>query len=115
MLDKIRKYGLKIITGYVDENDPKRKQNYFKSWQEISGEIDLNKAFEKLSNDWMSYDKVWKEEFEGHHLLMTSITNPGFYFKGYFFVSDFFFFFYCLIFFFLDGEEFLKIWRKKIQ
>ena len=79
LLEKVSYIGMRIVTGYVDQNHPQRSSNYMKSWQEISGENSLCVALDKLSKDFLSYDRVWEGE-EG--TIMTSITIPGFKFLG---------------------------------
>lgn len=80
LLDKIRAQGLTIVTGYVDDTHPERKKNYFKSWQELSGFLDIDAAISELKKRKVDYDRVWKQTDStgSTYTLMTKISIAGF-------------------------------------
>lgn len=78
LINKISQYGLKIVTGYVDEHHPHRALNYMKSWQQLSGCENIYEAVVKLKAMTTHFDEVWIKTLpDNSQVVMTDITNPG--------------------------------------
>ena len=80
LLDKIRRYGLKIKTGYLNESHPSKSKNYFQSVEERFG-VSTRNAFQLIKQ------KEFIAEYDdaeilytkgGGSVLMTEINIPGF-------------------------------------
>lgn len=52
LYDKIKKHGLKIFNGFLDENDIHKKDNFMKSWQELTGLSDIDEAVNLLRKEY---------------------------------------------------------------
>ncbi len=85
LLKKIQKHGYLIETGFLDENHPEKKNNYFRSWQDRLETTSREEALTKCKQSIFQFDECfWKtEEIEtSHHqvfyTLMTRITIPGY-------------------------------------
>lgn len=85
MLDKFARHGLMIETGFLDERDPRKADNYFQSWQERFETTDPEKALSRALNSVIEYDTCWWRD-EGVcdaqggpvRTLMTRITLTAF-------------------------------------
>jgi hypothetical protein len=86
LLRLVRAHGLMNVTGYVDSRHGNRKANYYKSWQELTGENDIDEAWAQIKSRTGEFTDSWKIEDNDSgssdgiktYTLMTSITNPGF-------------------------------------
>ncbi len=78
LVDKVSEHGLTIETGFIDRNHPQKPQNYFQSWQERFGSDDRDTALAAAQSLTREYDACWWVEDQGHPVLMTRITLPGF-------------------------------------
>ncbi len=85
LLDKMKKHGFLIITGFLDENHPQKKNNYFRSWQDRFGTSSHDEALTICKESKYQFDDcAWqKEETLGidgkpSYTLMTRITVPAF-------------------------------------
>lgn len=89
MLEDIRKYNLKITTGFLEKNHPCKHENYFKSIEERFGHPPEN------AQEMIEEGKLIEEFFEGcvlhkegGKILQASITIPGFRkFQGEFYLN----------------------------
>lgn len=80
LYEKLEEHGMSIEVGFLDQNDPRKKDNYFKSWQELCGTDDKDEAVKAIAKDHSdTFDECWWKEHEGHSVLMTQITLPSVY------------------------------------
>ncbi|KAJ3431414.1 l-asparagine oxygenase [Anaeramoeba flamelloides] len=107
LIEKMKKDGFTIITGFVDENHPRKSENYFRSWQERFQTKDIQDAIKVCREAKDQFDKCWirEETVEGddkkYITLMTSI-NVSAYRDGYMLFPRIS----------LDGPQFVNGWRK---
>ncbi|MBL7480716.1 hypothetical protein [Legionella bononiensis] len=85
LLSKLKQHGLLINTGFLDENHPNKKENYFRSWQDRFGTSSREEAMKRCKESTYQFDNcAWqKEEILGidgkpSYTLMTSIKIPAF-------------------------------------
>lgn len=78
LVNKIKKHGFKLITGFLDEKHPEKKYNYFRSWQDRFGTTDIKKAIEICNESKDQFDECWIKYDKGYSILMTSVTVDGF-------------------------------------
>lgn len=84
-LNKMKKYGFLIITGFLDENHPQKKDNYFRSWQDRFGTHSREEALKICKESKYQFDDCdWQKESvmgtdgKPSYTLMTRITVPAF-------------------------------------
>lgn len=82
LLNKLKMHGLSIETGFLDQNNPFKQNNYFQSWQERFDTLSRDEAIRKCLSLTNEYDECWWQtdrltEIETH-TLMTKITIPAF-------------------------------------
>jgi len=76
LLDDLREHGFRIEVGFLNQDDPVKKDNYFPSWQEYFQTDDINQA---LSIASQQYDAAWsRSDNTDHSVLMTRIDLPAF-------------------------------------
>jgi hypothetical protein len=80
LLEKIDRHGLMIETGFLDRGHPRKKENYFQSWQERFGADDPDEALARARSHTDEYDRCWwqGEDAPCGPTLMTRITLRGF-------------------------------------
>jgi len=78
LLEKFRTHGLTIQTGFLDNNHPRKEENYFSSWQERFLTEDPQQALHKAVQQHNEYDECWWKEDDGFKTLMTKITLSAF-------------------------------------
>ena len=79
-LDGLRRHGLRIEMGFIDERHPQRSSNYFRSWQERFGTDDRDEAARRCREATHQFDECWwKDEGGGHFTLMTRVRVPAFH------------------------------------
>ncbi len=79
LLDGLRRHGLLIEMGFVDEGHPERHLNFFRSWQERFATTDRAEAARRCRAATHQFDECWwKDEGGGHATLMTRIRVPAF-------------------------------------
>lgn len=74
LYDKIKKHGLKIFNGFLDENHHLKNENFVRSWQDRFGTDNMDEALVVCKNQTTHFDECWKED----SMLMTKITIPLF-------------------------------------
>lgn len=79
-LEGLRRHGLRIEMGFIDEHHPQRRSNFFRSWQERFGTEDRDEAARRCSEATHQFDECWwKDEGGGHFTLMTRVRVPAFH------------------------------------
>lgn len=79
-LEGLRRHGLRIEMGFIDERHPQRSSNYFRSWQERFGTDDRDEAARRCREATHQFDECWwKDEGGGHFTLMTRVRVPAFH------------------------------------
>lgn len=85
LLEKFARHGLMIETGFLDQRDPRKADNYFQSWQERFETEDPEKALARAQGSPIEHDACWWREealrdAQGRPLctLMTRITLTAF-------------------------------------
>jgi hypothetical protein len=84
LVDDVYQHGLSIETGYVDSRNGDSQKNFLKSWQELTGERDIEKAIIKLNGVNDEFDSAWKVFDENApsgnptYTLMTRSTVSGY-------------------------------------
>jgi hypothetical protein len=79
LLETLRRTGLLIEMGFVDEGHPARHLNFFRSWQERFATSDRREAEQRCRAATHQFDDCWwKDEGGGHATLMTRIRVPAF-------------------------------------
>jgi hypothetical protein len=79
LLEGLRRHGLLIEMGFIDEGHPQRHLNFFRSWQERFATTDRAEAERRCRASTHQFDECWwKDEGGGHATLMTRIRVPAF-------------------------------------
>ena len=79
LLDDLRRHGLLIEMGFIDDGHPKRHLNFFRSWQERFNTTDREEAARRCRASTHQFDECWwRDEGGGHATLMTRIRVPAF-------------------------------------
>lgn len=79
LLDGLRRHGLLIEMGFVDEGHPERHLNAFRSWQERFATGDRDEAVRRCRAATHQFDECWwRDEGAGHATLMTRMRVPAF-------------------------------------
>lgn len=79
LLDGLRRHGLLIEMGFVDDGHPQRHLNFFRSWQERFDTTDRDEAARRCRASTHQFDECWwRDEGGGHATLMTRIRVPAF-------------------------------------
>lgn len=79
LLDDLRRHGLLIEMGFIDDGHPKRHLNFFRSWQERFDTTDRDEAARRCRASTHQFDECWwRDEGGGHATLMTRIRVPAF-------------------------------------
>ncbi len=80
LLEGLRRHGLLIEMGFVDDGHPERHLNFFRSWQERFDTTDRDEAVRRCRASTHQFDDCWwKDEGGGHATLMTRIRVPAFF------------------------------------
>ena len=84
LLDDLRRHGLLIEMGFVDERHPLRHENYFRSWQDRFDTNDRDEAEARCRASTHQFDDCWwvEEPVDGGPpcaTLMTRIRVPAFH------------------------------------
>lgn len=81
LVEEITRHGLTIETGFLDRNDPRKRENYFQSWQERFETEDPDEALARARAARDEYDACWfrdetarGERGDVARTLMTKIT-----------------------------------------
>ncbi|MGV3619468.1 MAG: hypothetical protein ACO1OB_01550 [Archangium sp.] len=75
LIDALKEHGFLIEMGFLDENDPAKSQNYFRSWQDRFETHDRELAEERCRASTLQFDDCW---WHGS-TLMTRIRVPAFH------------------------------------
>ncbi len=81
LLDKMRKGGFTIVTGFLDDNHPAKAFNYFRSWQDRFDTTCKDTALSRCLASHHQFDEAyWMDEKDSPDAptLMTSVTIPAF-------------------------------------
>ncbi|MBM4776697.1 MAG: TauD/TfdA family dioxygenase [Archangiaceae bacterium] len=79
LLEGLRRHGLLIEMGFVDDGHPERHLNFFRSWQERFDTTDRDEAARRCRASTHQFDECWwRDEGGGHATLMTRIRVPAF-------------------------------------
>ncbi|MBL8920865.1 MAG: TauD/TfdA family dioxygenase [Myxococcaceae bacterium] len=79
LLDELRRCGLLIEMGFVDDGHPERHLNFFRSWQERFDTGDRTEAERRCRASTHQFDECWwRDEGGGHATLMTRIRVPAY-------------------------------------
>lgn len=81
LLEKLRKHGFMIESGFLDRNHPLKGKNYFRSWQDRFDTQSKDEAFERCLKSKYQFDNCWWVKESGNkelHTLMTNIFVPAF-------------------------------------
>lgn len=79
LLEGLRRHGLLIEMGFVDDRHPERYLNFFRSWQERFDTTDRDEAARRCRASTHQFDECWwKDEGGGLATLMTRIRVPAF-------------------------------------
>lgn len=68
--NKLKKYGQSIITGFLDEHNTQKENNFVRSWQDRFNTLDTKEALINCANQKTHFDKCWMKD----DMLMTEIT-----------------------------------------
>lgn len=85
LLDMIKAHGLSIEVGYLDRNHPLAKNNFLMSWQELTGQEEIDTAVLALKSKDLEYDQVWtkkestRDSDKAYYTLMTRVVSKGFH------------------------------------
>ncbi|MBL8934777.1 MAG: TauD/TfdA family dioxygenase [Archangium sp.] len=80
LLEGLRRHGLLIEMGFVDDGHPERHLNFFRSWQERFDTTDRDEAARRCLASTHQFDECWwRDEGGGHATLMTRIRVPAFF------------------------------------
>ncbi|MCB1159888.1 MAG: TauD/TfdA family dioxygenase, partial [Leptospiraceae bacterium] len=81
LIEKMYQHGFRIDTGFLDDKDPQKKFNYFRSWQERFQTQDREEALSKCRKATDQFDDCcWKTDFDKcdeFPMLMTRIHVPA--------------------------------------
>lgn len=75
LIDALKEHGFLIEMGFLDENDPAKSQNYFRSWQDRFETEDRDVAEQRCREATLQFDECW---WHGS-TLMTRIRVPAFH------------------------------------
>ncbi len=80
LLESLRRHGLRIEMGFLDERHPEKANNYFRSWQDRFATDDRDEAEARCRASTLQFDTCWwREEDGGCATLMTRICVPAFH------------------------------------
>lgn len=75
LIDALKEHGFLIEMGFLDEKDPAKSQNYFRSWQDRFDTHDRELAERRCRESTLQFDNCW---WHGS-TLMTRIRVPAFH------------------------------------
>lgn len=79
LLEGLRRHGLLIEMGFIDERHPERRLNFFRSWQDRFDTTDRDEAARRCRASTHQFDECWwKDEGGGCFTLMTRVRVPAF-------------------------------------
>lgn len=80
LLEKLKKYGFMIESGFLDENHPLKEKNYFRSWQNRFETQCIEEAKMRCLASKYQFDDCWsiKEDDGPWFTLMTRIFIPAY-------------------------------------
>ena len=78
LLDSLRRHGLLIEMGFLDERSPEKEKNYFRSWQDRFETTEREEAIQRCRASTLQFDEAWwrQEANSEHYVLMTRIQIP---------------------------------------
>lgn len=79
LLASLRQHGQRIEMGFVDERHPRRRLNFFRSWQERFGTDDADEAEARCRAATHQFDECWWRDDDGTRTLMTRFRVPLFH------------------------------------
>lgn len=85
LLQRLDRHGLLIESGFLDENHPRKAENYFRSWQDRFETTSRVEAMRRCQGATDQFDSCWWHQEEGIspsgeplYTLMTRIRMPAF-------------------------------------